>query len=125
MMETKIQLTLPVLTDGQLYAGIVTDKDGNPTHHLVLLPGDIADSGWNESMDWAGKAGGDLPTRQELHLLLANLKGKFKSDWYWSNEQDAGLSSFAWLQYFGDGDQNYGRKSYLRRACVVRRLVID
>lgn len=48
----------------------------------------------------------------------------FDDTWYWSSTQHAGYSDCAWIQYFADGLQYSGRKSYAGRARAVRRLPI-
>lgn len=114
----------PALRDGEHYAGIMLGKDGAASHHLILLPGDRDDGPWQDAMDWAQSIGGELPTRREQALLYANLPEQFKSEWYWSCEQHAAGSDYAWLQHFGDGSQNLNRKSNTNRARAVRRLTI-
>ncbi|WP_454674862.1 DUF1566 domain-containing protein [Achromobacter pestifer] len=105
------------------YAGIVLDGDGNPSHHIILLPGQIEDVSWSTAKAWAEKQGGELPTRQEQALLFANIKGQFDSRYYWSGEQYS--ADNAWIQNFVDGDQNIGGKDDSSRARAVRRLVIE
>ncbi len=75
-----------------------------------------------------------LPSRLELLLAHHELgtAGTFKpggkqtldSVWYWSSSQHAAYSDYAWLQYFGNGLQNYGHKSTTCRARAVRRIKI-
>ena len=113
------------LHDGEEYAGIVLDEDGIPTHHLVLMAGEIEDVTWDKAMEWANAQGGELPTRQEQALLYANCKQHFQKAAYWSNQQSDSDSGWAWYQYFGLGDQYYHPKSYALRARAVRRLVIE
>lgn len=112
------------LKEGEHYAGIVLGKDGAPNHHLILLPGEAESISWNDAKDWAAQAGGELPTRREQSLLYANLKDQFQSAWYWSCEQHASESEYAWLQYFINGLQYYLHKSGNLRARTVRRLEI-
>ncbi|MCY0854286.1 DUF1566 domain-containing protein [Cupriavidus sp. D39] len=114
----------PALAAGELYAGLILGKDGAPDHHLILLPDSAEDVTWEQAKEWAAAAGGELPTRREQSLLFANLKEEFESAWYWSGEQYAGPSNYAWLQNFSVGAQYYGRKSYEFRARAVRRLVL-
>lgn len=108
------------LADGERYAGLALKHDGTPSHHLILLPGEGQDLQWSAAVEWAEKAGGALPTRQEQALLYANLKDQFKPEWYWSGEQHDG--SFAWCQTFGYGDQDDDPKILELRARAVRRL---
>ena len=114
------------LAPGEHYAGIITGKDGEPSYHLVLLPGQADDITWDKAMEWAGKQGGEyvasLPTRREQALLYANLKEEFEERAYWSCEAHESASGWAWYQYFGNGLQYYDHKSNELRARAVRRV---
>lgn len=113
--ETAIELRT-----GEHYAGLALKHDGTPSHHLILLPGEGEDLQWSVAVEWAEKAGGALPSRQEQALLYANLKDQFKPEWHWSGEEEDG--SYAWCQGFDDGSQDYGHEYYELRARAVRRL---
>ena len=123
--------TLPVpaaaiqLANGEHYAGLVLDADGNPSHHVILLPGDEGDLTFDQAKEWAAKQGGELPSRQEQSLLFANLKGKFEGTWYWSGQQHETESGWACSQGFSSGTQGDYYESYEFRARAVRRLVIE
>jgi|SRR5450830_1223853 len=110
---------------GELYAGILLGKDGAPDQHIFLLPGEAESIKWQAAKEWAESVGGDLPTRREQSLLFANLKEAFQPRWYWSGEQHAATSDYAWSQLFSNGSQgnDYGT-SYEGRARAVRRLAI-
>jgi hypothetical protein len=109
-----------VLHEGEVYAGLVFDAEtGDPSHHLVLLPGEVTGN-WQQSLDWAQSIGGHLPTRQEQAFLRAQLNRLFEPAWYWSGEQYS--SDYAWVQDFYDGSTDYGRKDYEARARAVRRV---
>lgn len=110
------------LRSGERYAGLVLAADGTPSHHLVLLPGEAKSVNWTDATDWAAKAGGELPSRQEQALLFANLKCEFQSTWYWSNQTHESNASYAWYQYFNFGGQFTYRKSYEGRARAVRLI---
>ncbi len=110
------------LAPGERYAGLVLDDNGEPSHHLVLLPGEAEEVEWQEAKDWAEKQGGELPTCREQALLYANLRSEFKPAWYWSNEAHGDAS--AWCQLFYDGDQLYFPQNNELRARAVRRLSI-
>ena len=116
------------LNPGEEYAGLVIGKDGEPSHHLVLLPGELEKATWESAKEWADKQGGffesGLPNRREQALLYANLKEHFADAWYWSCEPHASDAGFAWYQYFGFGRQYYGLQSLQLRARAVRRLPI-
>ena len=116
------------LAPGEHYAGLVIGKDGEPSYHLVLLPGQADDITWEKAMEWAGKQGGDsvasLPTRREQALLYANLKEEFEERAYWSCEAHESESGCAWYQSFDYGYQfNYDRRNDLR-ARAVRRVMV-
>ena len=110
---------------GENYAGLILGKDGNQSHHLILLPGNINEVNWTDALAWAKEQGGELPTRREQSLLFANLKEEFKDEYYWSSEQHASYSDYAWFQGFDNGNQNYTFKDNELRARAVRRLIIQ
>ncbi len=115
-----------VLHQGEHYAGLILDEEGNPSHHLILLAGETEDISWPNAQDWAAEQGGELPTRREQALLYANLPSQFQKTWYWSCEQHKEDSSHAWSQYFLHGYQgNNNTTSAELRARAVRRLIID
>lgn len=118
-------ITIPSLADGELWVGVLLNKDGTPSHHVILLPGEAKRIGWNKAVEWAKEIGGELPTRREQSLLFANLKSQFEGEWYWSGEQHAAYSSNAWIQRFGGGSQSSSLKSSEARARAVRRLPIQ
>jgi len=113
-----------ILKKGEHYAGIILGKNGQPDHHLILLPGQADDVTFQQAQEFATKASGELPTRREQSLLYANLKEEFEERWYWSGELHASNSVFAWCQIFINGNQNYGNTGNKCRARAVRRVVI-
>jgi hypothetical protein len=117
------------LAPGEHYAGIVLGKDGEASHHLVLLPGQADDITWENAMDWAGRQGGEfvasLPTRREQSLLYANLKEEFEDRAYWSCEAHDSESGWAWYQRCNYGRQLTSYRTTELRARAVRRLVIE
>lgn len=117
-----MQITMPELKDGEKYAGISLDENGQPNEHVILLPGDVVDMTWDQAMEWADKKGGDLPTHQEMGLLFANLKGKFEKSWYWSSTQY--LTDTALCHDFDVGIHGFVHKDIQGRARAVRRLSI-
>ena len=121
-----MNITIPDISPGELYAGIVLNKDGTPRHHLILLP-QITDVrlNWDDAMAWAEVVRGTLPTRQEQALLFANCKNAFEPAWHWSSEQYAGNASDAWHQNFASGTQNYDDKGYKGRVRAIRRVSIE
>ena len=109
---------------GERYAGLILDDGGDPSYHLVLLPGEAEGVTWKDAKAFAKSAGGELPTRREQSLLFANLKGQFKEAYYWSGEQHAADSDFAWCQSFNYGYQDDDDTDNELRARAVRRSVI-
>ena len=118
-----MKLNLHELAEGEIYVGAIGDAAGN-LHHVILLPGDNNDDTHEAQLEWAKSIGGDLPTRIEQAMLLANHRDQFKKDWYWSNEIHHAESGWAWFQVFDNGNQDGIRKSNELRARAVRRLPI-
>lgn len=110
------------LKEGEFYAGLVLGKEGQPSYHMVGLPGELDECTWSQAMDWAKDQGGELPNLRELGLLRVNAREHFKDDWYWSSEQRESGSAYARGQNFNDGSQDYTRKSLEDRARAVRRI---
>jgi hypothetical protein len=113
------------LKEGEFYAGLILGKDGQPDHHVILLPGDAQDVTWSAARQWAVLAGGDLPTRRELALLSANLREQFGRVWYWSNEQSEARSQLVWGQNFSSGIQTMYGRQFHGRGRAVRRVPAD
>ncbi len=117
-------ITMPELNPGEIYAGILLGKDGEPDQHLILLPGQAKEATFKQAQQFAADVGGDLPTRREQSLLFANLPEQFEKDWHWSGTLRAGYSYYAWCQYFSSGGQDNTSKSAELFARAVRRSVI-
>lgn len=117
-------ITLPDLAQGEIYAGIILNSDGAPSHHLILLPGDNDDANWADQTEWAKSIGGELPIRAEQSLLFANCKQHFQKYWYWSGETVSSEPGWAWCQDFYHGLQDGPHKLIELRARAVRRLPI-
>jgi len=117
---------------GGIYAGIMRGRDGAPDYHLLV--GDAVETlkpiPWDKAMAAVKDMEGDghkdytLPFRAEQALQFANVPELFESEWYWSCEQLAASSDYAWVQVFGYGNQTSSPKSVNYRARAVRRLVI-
>ena len=118
-----MKLNIPELADCEIYVGAIGDAAGN-LYHVILLPGDNNDATHEAQLEWAKSIGGDLPTRIEQAMLLANHSDQFKKDWYWSNETHHAESGWAWYQDFDRGTQLSSRKYREFRARAVRRLPI-
>lgn len=105
-----------------IYAGLSLNAE-QPVA-LVLLPGELDSTKWNDAVAWAEKQGGVLPSRIDQLVLIKNLKSEFKEAYYWSGEEYAPDPHSAWLQNFSDGYQGAGHKDGNYRARAVRRIVI-
>lgn len=112
------------LKEGELYAGLILGRQGEPDHHLVLLPGGASDVSWPAAQDWAASQGGSLPTRRELALLFANLREQFDRGWYWSSEQHETRVQLVWGQNFASGIQTVYGRPFRGNARAVRRIQI-
>jgi len=124
MKTVKQEFLASILKKGELYAGIILGKEGEPDHHLILLVPKSVGVNWETAKRFASTAGGELPTCREQSLLFANLKEEFQENFYWSGEQHASNSDCTWCQDFGDGDQGSYHKNNKLRARAVRRLFI-
>lgn len=123
-LEYPITIPFPHLNPGEKFVGVIVSADGKYRHALILLPGEAEPHNWQAQMAWAASIGGDLPDRVESALLFATLRDDFKEEWYWTNEQHAADSGYAWVQNFGYGYQYINRKSDSDRARAVRRIKI-
>jgi hypothetical protein len=112
------------LNEGEMYAGLILGRHGEPDHHLVLLPAKAADVSWPAAQDWASERGGALPTRSELALLFANLRDEFDRAWYWSSEQHETRAQLVWGQNFASGIQTVYGRPFRGNARAVRRIQI-
>ena len=117
-----ISVSFPPLNEGEKFVGVVISAAGSRRHYLILLPGAKNDVDWQRSMEWAQSIGGELPDRVESALLFATMKDEFEPEWYWTREQHASVSGFAWGQGFDYGGQISDGKSFQGRARAVRRL---
>lgn len=122
-MNTPEAVATPTLAAGETYIGAIVKADG-AGHHIVLLPGDNNAASWQAQMEWAKSIGGNLPSRIEQTMLFAYHHDAFKPTWYWSNEQRAAYSDYAWYQGFYSGSQYYDSTGYELRARAVRRVPI-
>lgn len=102
---------------GGLYAGKSIHNDTAVA--LILLPGENAGAKWGDASKWAADQQGELPSRIDGLVLLANLKAEFKEEWYWTGAPDG--ADYAWYQSFNNGNQNYWNRNNKLRARAVRR----
>ncbi|WP_317205460.1 DUF1566 domain-containing protein [Janthinobacterium sp.] len=72
-----------------------------------------------------GVAYGDfVPSLTEIEGFQDGGTNALDDDWYWSSTQYAPYPSYAWGQYFGNGNQLNDSTSCAGRARAVRRLKI-
>ena len=116
---------------GGVFAGVMRGCDGAPDYYLIVGPEASSTLTWQKALDWAEGVthlGFDyfcLPFRKEQALCFANVPELFKAEWYWSQEQYADGSVYAWGQYFGNGYQSHLLKDGYSRARAVRRVPIQ
>lgn len=122
--DLKAQFLKEHMLEGEVYAGLVLGMDGEPDYHLFVPAGEFQGN-WKDAMKWARDQGYDLPSRREGRILFANAKAAFKEVWYWLSEQHEVNPDYAWVQTFGDGNQDCSHKSNQIRARAVRRLIIQ
>lgn len=115
---------------GGIYAGIMRGRDGEPDYHLIVGPG-LDVQNWQSALNAAaaltcgGHSDYRLPYRAEQALQFANVPELFQRKWYWSYEQHAADSLFAWAQHFDTGYQDYwGKDGDARYARAVRCVPI-
>jgi hypothetical protein len=112
---------------GGTYVGLARGRDGAPDYALIVAER-FTSAQWARACEWAteivvdGHSDFTLPTRTELHLMIANAKELFKPEWHWSSEQYAPNGDSAWAQSFGGGFQGDSRKDNEFLARAVRRV---
>jgi hypothetical protein len=118
---------------GGILHGIMAGQDGKPDYLLISAEKKHHHQGttFAEMQEYPkgliidGHKDFTMPTRKEMRVQWANAKpGQFEDAYYWSCEQYANDSGFAWSQYFGYGDQGTWRKDNSSRGCAVRRVPI-
>ena len=111
-----ISIPFPALAEGEKFVGVIISADGSRKHAVILLPGEADPADWKTQLKWAESIGGELFDRVEGALLFATMKDEFKPEWYWTREQHAAGSGYAWVQGFYHGFQGY---DYTDRKSVV------
>ena len=122
MKNSKVEFLTPILNEGEVYAGLLLGKNGEPDQHIILLQGEALNVSWDDAKRFANDASGRLPTRREQSLLIANLPEEFTPNWYWSCEQRG--SGSAWVQNFLYGRQSWSYTNDRFRARAVRSIAI-
>jgi hypothetical protein len=112
------------LRDGEVYGGIVLGKNGERDYHLFAQTKFIESATFDEVKKYVEKVGGEGATRRDLALLRVNAPEPFGTKVFWSCEQPAAHSTFAWYQYFVNGNQDYDYKTNMLCGVAVRRLFI-
>lgn len=111
------------LRDGEGYAGIILGKDGNPSHHLVLLPGMSPNRlDFDEATEWAASAGGILPKWQELAIIVANVR-RVKPYIYWSSTL-FNCNSQAGVVSASTGKMSLKSLSHIAFCIAIRRIYL-
>lgn len=124
--------TIPRIGDywpgqGGIYAGLQRGNAGETDYHLIVGPA-IDPCNWKTAKEKTAAVEVDghrdfcLPLRKEQALQFANVPELFEKEWYWSNEEHASDSTYAWSQYFDSGHQDYYRKRDENRARAIRRI---
>lgn len=109
-----------------IYMGVVRGENGAPDYRLIDLGEAPEKMNWADATKWAEEKGGTLPTRREQSVMFGNRgEGQYKEEWYWSCAQYAGNGAYAWVQSFGDGNQDDNHKDGVYRARAVRRSPIQ
>lgn len=123
-MNAKQVFLNSILKNGERYAGILLGENDEIDFHIILLPLQISRVSWQEATDFALNAGGSLPTKRELSLIIANLKDALPSIEDWSCEKHIYHNDFAWCQCAETGSQFYEHQKLRKRARVIRRLPV-
>lgn len=110
---------------GERYAGLILGNGEHRSHHVILLPGEASRVSWQAAHQWSLERGGDLPTRRELALLLANRRECFQEGCYWSGEKFSIDSLYAWNQFFCTGTQYNDHVSNSMMARAIRRVAVE
>lgn len=116
---------------GGVYAGALLGTKGAADYLLIVGPEYEDFLTWKDARAWAAKI--DVGAHRDFVLfdrhdglaLFDRVRSLFQSAWYWTNEQLAGDSDYAWYQHFYDGIQRYADKDDDYSARAVRRVPIQ
>ena len=95
----------------------LTKKEAQPiaiseSFSFIVHPTDLGEMNWDDAMKACADLGDGwrLPTRLELLLMYNNQDelGGFAFNYYWSSTEFDYFN--AWIQYFGNGNQNFFSK---------------
>jgi hypothetical protein len=101
-----ITVPAPQLNDGEKAVAAFITADGSRRYWLILLPEKAEPADWKTQLAWAESLGGELPDRIEGATLNAVMNDEFEPEPYWTREQHAAYSDYAWAQYFDNGNQS-------------------
>jgi hypothetical protein len=116
---------------GGIFAGALLGRDGAPNEFLLVGPEREDSCDWDRAVDWAKTltvgnfSDFELPDRSQQRALFDRVKSLFRPTSYWSREQHASLSDYAWGQDFGDGCQGHWDEDNELRARAVRSIPIQ
>ena len=116
---------------GGTFAGARFGQNGGANYFLIVGPEQPEPCDWNSAMAWAKGLSVEqhqdfsLPKRTEQWALFDRVRDLFQKTAYWSGEQHASGSDYAWGQHFYDGSQYNWRKDGKLRARAVRRVPIQ
>jgi len=102
-------------------APVICELNG---YRWLLGPKADDELNWQSAKDWCKSVGGELPPRDILLQCYMNedIKPLFKASWYWSSTEFGAAD--AWLQYFGNGDQDTNGKTNYFYVRAVRKCPI-
>jgi hypothetical protein len=108
------------LQENEKYAGVILNENGEPSHHLILLGGNIQNGKrlYSSVVDLYPS----LPTIQELSLLYCNLKTEFYQSIYLSSNGSL-QTNWCWCIDFENNQPKYTYKP--AHVCQVRRVQIE
>lgn len=116
----------PASKNGEIEVGVTIHK-GKPARLILLtsLIDGIEPASWSDVQAFAKKHNASTPSRIDGLVLWQRAAKKFRSDLpYWTGEESAGCSGYAWYQWFDNGCQGCWRKDGKFRACLVRRVPV-
>jgi hypothetical protein len=119
----KPTIELPKLDKGEVWLGGIILPD-HTTRHTILLPGEHKGLDFDAAQVWCAEQGGSAPECIEQALAFKFHQQEFRPVAYWSCEQSARLSSWAWFQHFDYGDQDIDNKSSKLAVRAVRRVIV-
>lgn len=103
---------------GEVYAGIVLDKEEKPTYHLVVCTGITP-----QKISWGSTRKEYLPTVQECKLISANTSILLQG-WHWTIDETSSADTI-WMYNFSEfSGASVGNKCDRVFGIYVRRIQI-